>query len=448
MNDVKITLERTLGLRDLTFLVFGSVIGSGVFLVPGIILRQVDGSVGLGMLVWVVGGVLSLLGGLTYGELTSMKPEAGGLYVYIRDCFGRLPAFLYGWSLFLVIANGGIATLAVAFGTYLGQVVPLGHTGEKVAAVAMIALVTAVNVRGTRGSANLQNWTTLAKSVLLLGISAVLLARGRHFGEATASLWPARMDRSMVSSFGLAMIAVLWAYEGWQFATYSAGEAKNPRRDFPLAFLMGVLFLIGIYMVANLGYLAALGPAEATRSSTIAATSMTTVWSTGASKLVSLAILIAVFSAANSIQLTAPRVFYAMAQDGLFFRRLAEIHREFRTPAAAILVGGVWAAILAATGTFEKLLAYVIFAGWIFYGLAAASIFVYRRREPDAPRPYRVPGYPLTPLIFVLAALALVTNTVASAPIDAAVGAGIVLLGLPAYLFWRRGSQLAAEQLQ
>ena len=439
---VTVTLERTLGLRDLTILVFGSVIGSGIFLVPGIILRQVDGSVGLGMLVWLVGGVLSLLGGLTYGELTAMKPEAGGLYVYIRDCFGRLPAFLYGWTLFLVIANGAIATLAVAFGTYLGKVVPLGAYGEKIAAVAMIALVTVVNVRGTRGSADLQNWTTLAKSALLLGICAVLFARGHHFGEATASLWPARMDRSMLSSFGLAMIAVLWAYEGWQFATYSAGEAKNPQRDFPLAFLMGVMFLIGIYLIANLGYLAAIGPAEATRSSTIAATSISTVWSVGAAKLVSLAILIAVFSAANSIQLTAPRVFYAMAQDRLFFRSLAEIHPKFHTPAAAITVGGIWAAVLAATGTFEKLLGYVVFAGWIFYGLAAASIFLYRRREPDAVRPYRVPGYPWTPLIFVLAAIALVANTIVSVPKDAAVGMGIVLMGLPAYLFFLFGNKM------
>jgi APA family basic amino acid/polyamine antiporter len=430
------TLERTLGLRDLTILVFGSVIGSGIFLVPGIILRQVDGSVGLGMTVWLVGGVLSLLGGLTYGELTAMKPEAGGLYVYIRDCFGRLPAFLYGWTLFLVIANGAIATLAVAFGTYLGKVVPLGAPGEKVAAVAMIALVTAVNVRGTRRSADLQNWTTLAKSALLLAISGVLFARGHHFGEATTSLWPARIDTSMLSHFGLAMIAVLWAYEGWQFATYSAGEAKNPQRDFPLAFLMGVVFLIGIYLIANLAYLAAIGPQGATSSTTIAATSIAAVWSARASKLVSLAILVSVFSAANSIQLTAPRVFYAMAQDRLFFRGLAEIHPEFRTPAAAITVGGIWAAVLAATGTFEKLLGYVVFAGWIFYGLAAASIFVYRRRQPDAPRPYRVPGYPWTPLIFVLAAVALVANTIASTPKDAAVGVGIVLLGLPAYLFF------------
>jgi APA family basic amino acid/polyamine antiporter len=236
------TLQRTLSLRDLTLLVFGSVIGSGVFLVPGAILRQVDGSTGLAMLVWVVGGVLSLLGALTYGELAAMNPATGGLYVYIRDCFGRFPAFLYGWTLFLVIANGGIATLAVAFGTYIGKVVPLGASGEKAAAVAMIVVLTAVNVRGTRQSSDLMNWSTLVKSALLLAISAVLLARGHHYTDSVAALWPAQMGAKTFSNFGLAMISVLWAYEGWQFASYSAGEAKDPQRNLPLAFLAGVLF--------------------------------------------------------------------------------------------------------------------------------------------------------------------------------------------------------------
>ena len=245
------TLQRTLGLRDMTLLVFGSVIGSGVFLVPGAILRQVDGSTGLAMLVWVVGGVLSLLGALTYGELAAMNPAAGGLYVYIRDCFGRLPAFLYGWTLFLVIANGAIATLAVAFGTYLGKVVPLGASGEKTAAVVMIAVLTAVNVRGTRQSSDLMNWSTLVKSLLLLGISAVLLVRGHHYTDTAAALWPAQLGAKTFSNFGLAMISVLWAYEGWQFATYSAGEAKDPQRNLPLAFLTGVLFLIFIYVLTD-----------------------------------------------------------------------------------------------------------------------------------------------------------------------------------------------------
>ena len=431
------TLARTLGLRDLILLIIGSVIGSGIFLVPGAILRQVEGSVGLALLVWLGGGVLSLLGALTYGELAAMNPAAGGLYVYIRDCFGRLPAFLYGWTLFLVIASGSVATLAVAFSTYLGEVVRMPPLVAKIVSVAMITVVTAVNALGTRQSADLQNWTTLIKVSAILAMSAVLFSLGRNYSDIAPALWPAHAGRSLLSNFGVAMIAVLWAYEGWQFASYSAGEALDPQRDFPRAFLAGTVFLIAIYLLANAAYLVALGPTDTAQSNAIAATSVARVLSPAAAKGVALAILISVFSAANSIQLTAPRVFYAMAADGLFFRRLAEVHPRFRTPAIAVLAGGVWSALLAWTGTFQQLFTYVIFAGWIFYGLAAASIFVYRRRSPDALRPYRVPGYPWTPLLFVAASAALVINTIAAAPRGAAVGIGIVLLGLPAYLIWR-----------
>ncbi len=435
------TLVRTLGLRDLILLIIGSVIGSGIFLVPGGILRQVNNSVAVALLVWIVGGLLSLLGALTYGELAALNPAAGGLYVYIRDAFGPLPAFLYGWTLFLVIASGEVAALAVAFGSYLGEIVPMTSFAAKVAALAMILVVTAVNVRGVRQSADLQNWTTLVKVGALLAMSGVLLALGREYAGTRAALWPAHASGSLLSGFGLAMIAALWAYEGWQFATYSAGETLDPQRNFPRAFLAGTTFLIAVYLVANVAYLAALGPDVAARSDTIAAMSVGVVLNPRAAKLIALAILISVFSAANSVQLTAPRVFYAMAGDGLFFRRLAEVHPRFRTPAYAVLAGGAWSAVLACSGTFQQLFTYVIFSGWIFYALAAASIFVYRRRVPKAACPYRVPGYPWTPALFILAAGALVANTIAKAPRGAAEGLGIVLLGLPAYFMWRSRSR-------
>lgn len=432
------TLARTLTFRDLTGLVIGSVIGSGVFLVPGAILREVNGSVVASLGVWIVGGVLSLLGALTYSEMAAMKPEAGGLYVYIRDCFGRLPAFLYGWTLFLVIATGSIATLAVAFSAYLGEIIPLSPLEAKAVAVTMIAVLTVVNVWGTRKSADLQNWTTLIKVFAVLAMAGVLFALGRNYHTIPASLWPARGSGSLAAGFGVAMIAVLWAYEGWQFTTYSAGEAHNPQRDIPPAFLLGMLVLIALYVTAVLAYLAALGPADAARSDTIAATAIARVLGGPAAKLVAASILISTFSAANSVQLTAPRVFYAMARDRLFFKRLAEVHPRFRTPAIAVIASGVWSAVLACLGSFQQLFTYVIFAGWIFYGLGAASIFLYRRNQPDAPRPYRVPGYPWTPALFVAAAAALVLNTIISGPSGAAQGLGIVFLGLPAYLFWRR----------
>jgi basic amino acid/polyamine antiporter, APA family len=431
------TLERTLGLRDLILLIIGTVIGSGMFIVPGAVLRQVQGRAALAMLVWLAGGILSLLGALTYGELAAMNPKAGGIYIYIRDCFSPLPAFLYGWTLFLVISSGSIATLAVAFSAYLGEIVPLTPALNKLIAVGMIAVVTAVNVLGTRESSNLQNWTTAIKVAAILIMSTVLLWLGRGFSETGVNLWTVGAGASLASGFGLAMIGVLWAYEGWQYVTFSAGETVNPQRNFPRALLIGSAALIGIYLLANVAYLAALGPIKAAQTDSIAATAVTAVVGPWASKLVALAILISIFSAANGIALTAPRVYYAMARDGLFFHRLAEVHPRFHTPAFAVLAGSAWAALLAATGTFEQLLTYVVFTGWLFYALGAATIFIYRRRRAEAASPYRVPGYPWTPLLFILAAAAIVINTMATQPLRAAVGLGVVLLGAPAYLTWR-----------
>jgi APA family basic amino acid/polyamine antiporter len=430
-------LTRTLGFGDVTFFVVGSVIGSGIFLTPGAVIHDVGGKIGPALLVWLSGGVLSLLGALTYAELTAMKPEAGGLYVFIRDCFGRFPAYLFGWTLFFVIASGSVATLAVAFSRYLGNVVPLTPVMGKVVAVAMIAVVGALNIWGTRKSADVTNISTFVKVGAIIAMSAALLYLGHGFAGSTDSLWPAQVDGSLASGFGVAMIAVLWAYEGWQYCTYTASETINPRRTIPLALLVGSLILIGVYMLANLGYLAALGPEQAAASESIAAVSVGYILNPFYGKLVALVILVSIFSAANTTLLGAPRVFYAMAADGVFFKRLADVHREFHTPAVSIFVSSVWAAILAATGSFEQLFTYVVFIGWIFYALAAATIFVYRRREPDEYRPYRVPGYPVTPLIFILAAVALVANTVIADPWDSAKGIAVVLAGAPIYLIWQ-----------
>jgi basic amino acid/polyamine antiporter, APA family len=436
------TLVRTLGRRDIFLLSIGSVIGSGIFLVPGGVLRQVEGFVLPALLVWFAGGILSLLGALTYAELGAMKPQAGGLYVYIRDCFGRFPAFLFGWTLFFVIGSGSVAALAVAFSSYLGEFFPLTPILAKVVAVFMIAVVTIVNVLGTRRSSNLQNWTTAIKVTGILVMSVVLLFLGSGFSGSGPVLWPQAFSGSLASGFGLAMISVLWAYEGWQFVSYSAGETRDPQRNFPLGLLSGTAALVAIYLITNTGYLAALGPAGVAASDRLAATAVATVVGPIAAKLVAVMILISIFSAANSILLTSPRVHYAMASDGLFFRKLAEINPRFRTPAVAIVASAVWASLLAVTGTFDQLLTYVVFIGWIFYALAAASVFVYRRRLPDAPRPFRVPLYPVTPLLFIAAASALVVNTIVSQPVLAAIGLGIVLLGAPAYFIWGGRSNL------
>lgn len=437
-------LLRTLSLRDLYLLFVGSVIGSGIFLTPGLILRQLGGSVGFSLLVWVVGGVLSLLGALTYAELAATNPEAGGLYCFIRDGFGRASAFLYGWCLFLVIASGSVAALARAFTEHFAEIFPLSGLGRTVLSVLMIALVTIVNVWGTRKSSDLQNWTTLIKVGIIVIISGVLLSLGRHAGELPPALGATQHGLGLFSNFGLAMIAVLWAYEGWQFGTYSAGEVVEPQRAFPRSFLLGSLTLAGLYIIAVIAYLVALGPAAATASDTIASTSIGVVIGRKAEIVVALTILISTFSAANSVILTAPRVFYAMANDNLFFKKLAGVHPRFQTPAAAIVALGVWSAVLACAGKFAELIGGVIFIGWIFYGLAAAAIFPLRRAAHAAAIPYRVPGYPWTPLLFVLAAAAIVGNAVAAALMDPKqfknleIALILFLLGLPAYFFWRK----------
>ena len=436
-------LLRTLRQRDLLYLFIGSVIGSGIFLTPGLVLHQLNGSVGFSLLAWLGGGVLSLLGALTYAELAASNPEAGGLYCYIRDGFGRFPAFLYGWCLFLVIASGTIAALAHAFTSYLSQIIPLSSAATTEVAIVMIAVVTAVNVWGTRQSSDLQNWTTLVKASLVVLLSAVLLSLGHHSADLAPALPATQHGFNLFSNFGLAMIAVLWAYEGWQFGTYSAGEVLEPQKAFPRAFLLGSLILIVLYLIAVLAYLVALGPAAASVSTAIAADAMTKVLGPWAGKLIAATILISTFSATNSVILTAPRVFYAMANDHLFFQKFAEVHSRYRTPATAIVALGVWSALLACAGKFAELATGAIFIGWIFYGLGAAAIFPIRRGAKGTAIAYRVPGYPWTPIIFVGVAVAIVGNSIYAAVRDPGgfkflvAAMALFLLGVPAYFLWQ-----------
>jgi APA family basic amino acid/polyamine antiporter len=433
-------LARVLRLPDLIFIVIGTVIGSGIFLVPGGVLRQVGGDVGYALLVWVLGGILSLLGALTYGELGAMNPQAGGLYIYLRDAFGRLPAFLFGWALFFIFGSGAVATLAAAFARYVQQFIPLGPGAAKLVSVGMIAVVAAVNVRGTRRGADVQNWSTALKTGVLVVLSMLLLVLGRHLrgGSPEIAMFAIPVTSRLLAGAGVALVSVLWAYEGWHYVTFSAGETMNPQRDFARGIVYGTLAVIAVYLLANLAYIAALGPDGVMASTRVAADAMHALFGEPWGLLVTIPILISIFGAANGIALTEPRVFYAMARDGLFFQTLARVHPRFGTPAVAIVTGAAWSALLAASGTYEQLLTYVVFAGWAFYALAAASIFVYRRRQPDAARPFRTPGYPFTPLIFITVSGAIVVNTLITQPKQALLGLGIILLGTPAYLWWRK----------
>jgi basic amino acid/polyamine antiporter, APA family len=417
-------------------IVVGSTIGSGIFLVPSTVLRQTGGDVPIALLVWIVAGVLSLLGALTYAEMGAAKPDSGGLYVYIRDAFGPLPAFLYGWTAFFVIASGSVATLAVAFASYLRQIVPVSPLAAKLVAVAVIAVIMGVNVRGVRQGASVQNVTTVLKAGAILVMSIVLLTIGGAPAGAEAPPAPV-VPGGLLAGIGLAMIGVLWAYEGWQYVTFSAGETVDPQRTFPRAIVLGTAMLIGIYLLANVAYLAALGPAGVMASERVAADAVSVALGPAAGKVIAAVILVSMLSAANGITLTAPRLYYSMARDRVFFAKLAEVHPRFGTPAFSIVASSLWAMLLAITGTFEQLLTYVVFVGWIFYALGALALFAYRRRRPDDPRPFRTPGYPLTPLLFVASAVAIVLNTIVSQPGRAAVGLGLVFLGLPAFFAWR-----------
>lgn len=433
------SLRRTLGFGDLVMLTLGTVIGSGIFLVPGVVLKQSNGRLGLALLVWIVGGVLSFLGALTYAELGASKPDAGGLYTYIRDAFGPLPAFLYGWTSFLVIASGSVATLAVAFSSYLGQIVPIGPGMSKLVALVMIGLIAAVNIRGTRASASMENVATAAKVGALIVMAGALIGVGRGWRDV-GPIWPDAWNGSVFVAAGTAMIGVLWAYEGWQYVTFSAGETRDPQRVFPRAIALATFALVVLYVLANVGYIAALGPANAAKSDHVAADAMGAILGSISGKLLSVLVLVSIFSATNGLMLTAPRLYFAMARDGVFFERLARISPTRGTPVAAIVSLAVWSAVLALSGTFEQLLTYVVFAGWIFYGLGALAVFPLRARVADAERPFRTPGYPLTPLLFAASAAMLVLNTMRERPTQALAGLGVVLLGTPVFYLWRARS--------
>jgi len=430
-------LQRTISRNDVALLVVGSVIGSGIFLVPGGVLTQSGGSVGLAMLAWLFGGVLSLLGALTYGELGAMQPHAGGLYLYIRDAFGPLLAFLYGWVIFFCICAGTVATLAVASSTYLQAFIPMGDTGRKITSVIIVALIALLNIRGTRISVRALNVGTALKVGALAFIIVALPLLGSGWKQV-GSLWPAEINASVLSGVGLAMISVLWAYEGWSYVTFVAGEVKDPQKNLPSGLFIGTIALIVIYVLANIAYIAALGPDGVSKSNRVAAESMNALFGQKAATLIAIPIIISMISAAHSVILTMPRVYFAMARDGVFFQKLGEVHPRFGTPAFAVGAGAAVAAIYSLVGTFQQLLGYVVFVAWIFYAIAAACVIRFRTTRADWPRPFKVPGYPITPLIFILSAAAIVGNTIVQQPWkQTAIAFGIMGAGIPAFLLWK-----------
>ena len=429
-------LLRALGLFDVIMLAVGTVIGSGVFLVPANIARAVHGA-GPMLGVWVVGGIFTLLGTMSLAELGAAIPHAGGIYTFIARAFGPMAGFLCGWMLFTVGTSGSIATLAAALPIYASAFVPLTPAGAKLLGIAAIAFFTVINALGVRHGARAQNLLTVLKvGGIVAMVAAVFLLPSPPRAAGGAVPGPVG-----AAAYGAALVAVLWAYEGWHDISFAAGEMRRPQRDFPRGSIGGVLLVLGLYLAANLAYLHVLTPLEIASSPRVALTAIGRVAGPIGGRLLTAAILCSILGAMNAMVLAGPRAYYQMARDGLLFERFGRVHPRWRTPAEAIFLQGIWSAVLVLfIGGFSQLFTYVIFGAWIFYGLAVAGVIALRRKEPDLPRPFRVPGYPVVPALFAAAAALLVAGTFVATPRESSFGLAFIALGIPLYWLRKRAS--------
>ena len=427
-------LKRALSTFDLTMIAIGGTIGSGIFLTPSLVAQQLPSPEWM-LAVWTIGGITTLCGALTFAELGGMLPHAGGMYVYLTEAYGKLAGFLFGWSYLLVVNTGGIAALSIAFATYLGYFFPLGPVGIQAVAIIGLATVTFLNITGVRAGGVFSDVFTILK---LAGIAGLIVL---GFGWGSESLLSSEMNNEPAGLSGAvaaAMIGVLWSYGGWQHASFTAGEAKNASRSVPIAMTVGALVVTFVYLLTNIAYLLLLSPGEISASSRVAADAVGTLLGPLGGSAIALAIFISTFGSTGIYTLTVPRVYFAMAKDGVFFRRVGEIHPRFQTPMFAILLQSTWALVLILFwGTFNELISYVVFTDWIFFGLTAFAVFVLRRTRPGTARPYRTLGYPITPLIFVGTAVWFVLNTLIEKPAQAWAGLAFLSIGIPVYYFWK-----------
>lgn len=435
-----------LGLFSGTMMVVGGIIGSGIFLNPAIVAQRV-GTVGLTLTVWVLGGIVALIGAMVYAELGARRPIAGGGYIYLREAYGRLPAFLYAWALLLVIATGAIAAVAVTFGSYTAALLGLGPTAQVPLAIGAILLLSAINYLGVRPGAMTQNVLTLLK----LGALTLLIVAGLTGVPAPAAVeQDAHQTEGVLLAVGAALVPVLFAYGGWQQTNFIAEELIDAERNLPRALLAGVTIVVVVYLLANLAYLKTLGISGLARSSAPAADAMSAVFGARGGSLIAAGIAISTFGFLNLVILVSPRVYRAMAGDGLFFPSLARLHPRYRTPTAAIVFQGAWAIILTLTGRYGDLLDYVVFGDWIFFGSTAATIFYFRDQErrglERSDVRFRMPWFPMAPIVFILAALYVVVGSIASNPGNAVKGSVLIGFGVPVYLFWNRRRADGAER--
>jgi APA family basic amino acid/polyamine antiporter len=421
-----------------SLITFSTIVGSAIFIAASIVPRAAPDPI-LVLLLWVIGGLVTLAGVFTYAELGTMFPEAGGAYQFLKEAYGPLWGFLFGWTSFLVIQTGSIAYLAVAAADGAGDLWPaLGVIGGKFGGALLIAVVTLVNYFGLQAGAGLQNAIAAIKILAMVA----LIVFGLAATPETATAAPTALSTGSISigALGVAMIGVLWCFDGWYQAAFCAGEIRDPARNLPRGMIVGALATAVLFLLINVVYLRALPPQELGTASRIGEAAAHSLFGAGPARLMAVAVLISIVGCLATCILTAARIYLPMAQDGLFFRALAKIHPVHLTPGACLIAQAAWSILLVYTGSYEQLGTYVIFAVFVFHAATGAAIFVLRRKRPEWPRPYRAWGYPWTPLIFIVTALAFVFNTLVERPIESLWGLGIVVLGVPAYAWWRRRS--------
>lgn len=438
--------DRRLGTFDATMVVVGAIVGGGIFLNPAIVAQRV-GTAGAVLAAWALGGLIAVIGALCFAELGARLPRAGGGYVYLRDAFGPLPAFLYGWTQLLVINTGGVAAVAIIFASYTVDLAGASTSLVKPLAVGAIVLLSAVNVAGVRFGAWVQNAFTLLKLAAL----ALLVATGvwlwTRNGGYPVGAEPARpVQGSFLLAMGTALVAVLFAYGGWQHANNIAEEIRDPERRLPTALIAGVAIVVTVYVAANAAYLAGLGPTGLAASTAPAADVLRAAFGRWGGVVISAGVACSTFGILNVFIMATPRIYQAMAADGIFFASVARLSPRTRTPATGIWIQMVWAVVLALSGTYGKLLDYVVFGDWIFFGSIVATLFVYRARDRRGGAPgqaaarFRAPAHPLLPALFVVAAVFVVYSSVVSNPRNALYGTLLIAAGVPAFLGWRRRS--------
>ena len=444
-------LDRAIGLGAAILFVVGSVIGSGIFLTTGA-MADVIPSTSLLLLAWTLGGLLALAGGLTYAEMGAMFPRSGGVYVFLREAYGALPAFLYGWAALLVVVSGGIAAVAVGFAEYLSYFFPalspsvvvvrfgtgrldIAISAGQLVAAGVILVIGSINYVGVRRGNMVIVVLTAAKVAALAALPIMALVAARVEPVFTPVV-PEGIPRP-AAAFGIAMIAVLWTYEAWYFVTFAAGEIQEPQRNVPRALVGGILLLTSIYLIVNVAYFLALTLEEIRGVTRIAERAATALVGPAGATFVALTVVVSTFGNMVAALLAGSRLLFGMASDGLFFPACRRVHPRYRTPHVAIVALTGWSVLLALSGTYEQLFTYVMFASILFSVAAGGGLFKLRLSRPDHPRPYRAWGYPVVPILFVLGSAAFVVNTAIERPVESLIGLALVALGLPAYAYWR-----------